>query len=111
MFLSIILENAGMTYEMAHDGLEAVEKFHTGKYDVVLMDENMPNMGGMDAMKEFLKIEEAENRPHTPVISLTANALQGDKERFLEAGFDDYLSKPVDPQSLMQAIGCLILGA
>jgi CheY-like chemotaxis protein len=108
MFLSIILENAGMTYEMAHDGVEAVEKFRSGKYDVILMDENMPNMGGMEAMKEILKIEEAENRPHTPVISLTANALQGDRERFLEAGFDDYLSKPVDPQNLMQAIGHVV---
>jgi signal transduction histidine kinase len=105
MLLSIILENAGMTYDMAEDGIEALEKFHEGNYDVILMDENMPNMGGMEAMKEILKIEKEEGRVHTPVISLTANALQGDKERFLEAGFDDYLSKPVDPQGLMSTIG------
>jgi signal transduction histidine kinase/CheY-like chemotaxis protein len=105
MFLSIILENAGISYEMANDGLEALEKFKSGRYDVILMDENMPNMGGMEAMKEILKIEEKENKPHTPVISLTANALQGDRERFLKAGFDDYLSKPVDPKSLINAIG------
>ncbi|MCF6206795.1 MAG: response regulator [Sulfurovum sp.] len=105
MLLGMILESAGLTYEMAHDGLEALEKFKLGKYDVILMDENMPNMGGMEAMKEMLKLEESEYRPHTPVVSLTANALQGDRERFLEAGFDDYISKPVDPVKLRKVIG------
>jgi signal transduction histidine kinase len=108
MLLSMILENAGLTYDMAYDGLEALEKFKIGKYDVILMDENMPNMGGMEAMKEMLKMEESENRPHTPIVSLTANALQGDRERFLQAGFDDYLSKPVDPQGLIQTISRLL---
>ena len=108
MLLSMILENAGLTYDMAYDGIEAVEKFKIGKYDVILMDENMPNMGGMEAMKEILKIEEEERRPHTPIVSLTANALQGDRERFLMAGFDDYLSKPVDPKGLIQTISRLL---
>ena len=108
MLLSMILENAGLTYDMAYDGLEAVEKFKIGKYDVILMDENMPNMGGMEAMKEILKLEGEEKRPHTPIVSLTANALQGDKERFLDAGFDDYLSKPVDPQGLTKTISRLL---
>jgi len=108
MFLSIILENAGMTYEMAHDGMEALEKFKSSKFDLILMDENMPNMGGMEAMKAILAIEAEKKCAHTPVISLTANALQGDKERFLQAGFDDYLSKPIDPQNLMSAMGRLL---
>ena len=108
MLLGMILDNAGLTYDMAHDGMEALEKFKVGKYDVVLMDENMPNMGGMEAMKEMLRLESEERRPHTPVVSLTANALQGDRERFLESGFDDYLSKPVDPQGLIRTIARLI---
>ena len=108
MFLGIILENYGLTFEMAHDGLEAIEKFKTGTYDLILMDENMPNLGGMDAAKEIRKIEEEKGLSHTPVISLTANALQGDRERFLEAGFDDYLTKPVDPNLLLKAMGRLI---
>jgi len=70
----------GLTYEMATDGLEAVEKFKNGTFDIILMDENMPNMGGMEAMKEIVKLEETENRPHTPIVSLTANAVQGDRE-------------------------------
>jgi len=104
MFLSIILDNAGLTYEMAHDGIEAIEKFKTGKYDLILMDENMPNLGGMDATREILKIEEEQSLPHTPVVSLTANALQGDRERFLNAGFDDYLTKPIDPEVLFKTM-------
>jgi len=104
MFLSIILDNAGLTYEMAHDGVEAIEKFKTGSFDLILMDENMPNLGGMDATKEILKIEQERSLHHTPVISLTANALQGDRERFLEAGFDDYLTKPIDPDLLLKTM-------
>jgi CheY-like chemotaxis protein len=103
-YVGIILENAGLTYDMANDGLEAVEKFKTGNYDIILMDENMPNMGGTEATQKILEIEKEEGKKHTPVIALTANALQGDKERFLEAGFDDYLSKPVDPATLLTTI-------
>ena len=108
MLLGIILDNAGLTYEMATDGLEAIEKFKNGTFDIILMDENMPNMGGMEAMKEIVKLEEAENRPHTPIVSLTANAVQGDRERFLDAGFDDYISKPVDPENLLAIISRLL---
>ena len=108
MLLGIILDNAGLTYEMATDGLEAIEKFKNGTFDIILMDENMPNMGGMEAMREIVKLEEAENRPHTPIVSLTANAVQGDRERFLKAGFDDYISKPVEPENLLALISRLL---
>jgi len=104
MFVGIILENAGLTYEMANDGLEAIEKFKTGKYDLILMDENMPNLNGTEAAREILKIEKDEGLAHTPVITLTANALKGDREMFLAAGFDDYLSKPIDPQKLLRTM-------
>ena len=104
MFVSIVLDNAGITYDMAHDGLEAIEKFKENKYDLILMDENMPNMGGMEATKEILKLEQEQNLPHTPIVSLTANALQGDKERFLAAGFDDYLTKPIEPDLLLKTL-------
>lgn len=104
MFIGIVLDNAGITYETANDGIEAVEKFKTGKYDLILMDENMPKLNGTDATKAILKIETQKNLVHTPIISLTANALKGDRERFLEAGMDDYLSKPVDPNSLINLL-------
>ena len=108
MLLGIILDNAGLTYEMATDGLEAIEKFKNGTFDLILMDENMPNMGGMEAMKEIIRLEEIEKREHTPIVSLTANAVQGDRERFLNAGFDDYISKPVEPENLLMIISRLL---
>jgi signal transduction histidine kinase len=108
MFVGIILENAGLTFEMANDGLEAIEKFKTGNYDLILMDENMPNLNGTEATKEILKIEKEKGLAHTPIISLTANALKGDRELFLAAGFDDYLSKPIDPQNLLKTMKRLL---
>ncbi len=100
MFIGIVLESAGLTYETANNGLEAVEKFKNGKYNLILMDENMPKLNGTGATKAILAFEREQNLDHTPIISLTANALKGDKERLLAAGMDDYLSKPVSPASL-----------
>lgn len=100
MFLGIILENAGLTYDTVSNGIEAIEKFKIKKYDLILMDENMPKLGGIATTQMILDIEQEKDLDHTPVISLTANALKGDRERFLKAGMDDYLSKPIDPNSL-----------
>ncbi len=100
MFLGIVLGNVGLTYDIATNGIEAIEKFKIKKYDLILMDENMPKLGGIAATQVILDIEKVKSLDHTPIISLTANALKGDRERFLEAGMDDYLSKPVDPNSL-----------
>ncbi|RLA78213.1 MAG: hypothetical protein DRG78_15660 [Epsilonproteobacteria bacterium] len=101
MFLGIVLKNAGLTYDTATNGLEAIDQFKTKKYDLILMDENMPKLGGIAATKIILKIEREDGLKHTPIISLTANALKGDRERFLEAGMDAYLSKPIDPNLLV----------
>ena len=108
MFIGIVLRNAGASHEIAVNGLEAIEKFKTGSYNLILMDENMPLLGGIDAAKAILKIEQEQMLKHTPIISLTANALKGDKERFLEAGMDDYLSKPIEPVKLIQTIRSLL---
>jgi len=104
MFIGIILDNAGITYDIAQNGIEAVKKFQTGKYDLILMDENMPKLSGTGATKAIIKIEKQQNLKHTPIISLTANAFNGDRERFLAAGMDDYLSKPVEPSTLIRVI-------
>jgi len=108
MYLAIILDNAKVTYEIANNGIEAVEKFKTGKYDVILMDENMPKLSGTGATKIILELEKEQDLVHTPIISLTANALKGDRERFLEAGMDDYISKPIEPEKLIYTINKLL---
>ncbi len=104
MFLGITLSNEGMTYDVAYNGVDAVEKFKAQHYDLILMDENMPKLSGSSATKIIRKIEKEEKLKHTPIISLTANAFNGDRERFLKAGMDDYISKPVEPDNLIQLI-------
>lgn len=105
MLAGIILENAGMTYDVAVNGFEAIEKFKSGHYGLILMDENMPKLDGVSATREIRKIEKQRHLPHTPIVALTANALKGDKERLLKSGMDNYITKPIEPEKLLQAIG------
>ena len=96
MLMKVLLKKMNLTFEFADDGKIAVEMFKENKYDIVLMDENMPNMNGIKATKLILKYEQENNLPHTPIIALTANALKGDREKFLSAGMDEYLTKPIN---------------
>jgi PAS domain S-box-containing protein len=98
--MTIILEKLHITYDTANDGVEAVEMFKTERYDAILMDENMPNMNGIEATKQILMYERETQKHHTPIVALTANALKGDKERFLAAGMDAYLTKPINIRKL-----------
>ena len=104
MFMKILFKKMKISYELADDGIEAIEVFKKGKFDAVLMDENMPNMNGIEATKHILKYEEENNLKHTPIIALTANALKGEKKRFLNAGMDDYLSKPLDKNKFIAVL-------
>ena len=111
MFMKVILKKMGFTFDIAFNGLEAIERFprlvcenSKTKYDMILMDENMPNMNGIEATKRILQLEKELNLPHTPIIALTANALKGDRERFLSAGMDEYLTKPVDKNKLSEVL-------
>ncbi|WP_199610853.1 two-component sensor histidine kinase BarA [Flocculibacter collagenilyticus] len=87
--------------EIAHNGAEAVEKCKTTSYDIVFMDIQMPIMDGITACQ---KIKEASLNEETPIIAVTAHALAGEKEKMLEAGFNGYLTKPIDDEMLRQAI-------
>jgi len=104
MFMKVLLKKLQLDYDVANDGLEAIEKFKDNKYDAILMDENMPNMNGIEATKRILEIEKEHNLVHTPIIALTANAIKGDRERFLEAGMDEYLTKPVNKKKLAEVL-------
>jgi len=96
MFMKVILKKQKLKFDIANDGVEAIEAFKSKKYDLILMDENMPNMNGIEATKHILEMEKIQNLQHTPIIALTANALKGDREKFLSAGMDEYMTKPVD---------------
>jgi len=97
LLMGILLEDLGLKISIANDGLEAVKSFQENEYDIILMDENMPNMNGIEATQ---KIRSIKDKKQIPIIAVTANALKGDRERFLEAGMDDYISKPIDSDKL-----------
>ncbi len=93
----LMVERAGFRADVAANGLEALEAVSRIPYDMILMDCQMPEMDGYEATK---KIREAEGVNHVPIIALTANAMQGDRDKCLEAGMDDYLTKPIRPEEL-----------
>ncbi len=93
--------------EIASNGKEALDKFGTSKYDIILMDIQMPIMNGIVSTKKIREIE-ASTTSHTPIIAITANALLGDKEECIEAGMDDYISKPFQIEVLIQKMKNLL---
>lgn len=99
-----ILENMGLKTIHAENGMEAVEKVQSATFDLILMDVQMPVMNGFDATREIRKIEQTENRAHVPIIAITANAMQGDREKCLESGMDDYIAKPIQIPDLQALI-------
>jgi len=89
------LEDLGLEITLANNGLEAFEKRKNGNFDVIFMDIQMPVLDGIEATQEILDYEEDFEVDHVPIIALTANALKGDRERFLDAGMDEYTTKPL----------------
>lgn len=98
-----LLAKMGHTVELACNGLQAVELYQKNTFDVVLMDVQMPEMGGFEATEQIRYIDKAQNR-HTPIIALTAYAMQGDEQKCLAAGMDDYLTKPLDKHKLQNTL-------
>lgn len=99
-----ILEESGLTVDLANNGLEAFEKRRNNEYDLLFMDIQMPVMDGIEATHEILDYEDDEEVPHVPIIALTANALKGDRERFLSEGLDEYISKPLETSELLAVL-------
>ncbi|WP_297443001.1 ATP-binding protein [Sulfurimonas sp.] len=89
------LEDLGLNVDIASNGLEAFQKRKDGDYNLIFMDIQMPFLDGIEATHEILEYEEDNNQVHVPIVALTANALKGDRERFLEAGLDEYTTKPL----------------
>jgi len=89
------LEDLGLTITIANNGLEAFQKRKDGHFDMIFMDIQMPFLDGVEATQEILEWEEDYGQIHTPIVALTANALKGDREKFLAAGLDEYTTKPL----------------
>jgi len=99
-----LLRQSGVNATVAGNGLQALEQLAGRRWDVVLMDCQMPVMDGFEATRRWREMESASGAPRVPVIALTANAMQGDRERCIQAGMDDYLSKPIDRAALAQQL-------
>ena len=103
-----LLEEAGYLVDVAEDGLEALAAIRRENYDLVLMDAQMPNMDGLQATRAIRDL--GDGRGRIPIIALTANAMAGDREHYLAAGMDDYLSKPLDAASMLSMVQAWIAG-
>ena len=102
-----MLEYFGCRTDVAENGRQALEAFARQRYDLILMDCQMPEMDGYEATRVIRQQEAGPGqapRPHVPIIALTAHAMEGDRELCLEAGMDDYLSKPYKPEELNAAL-------
>ena len=90
------LEDLCLDIVVAEDGAQALERFRERRYAVILMDLQMPVMDGLETTRRIRHIEHSEGLGHTPVVGVTANAFPQDRLRCLDAGMDDYMSKPFD---------------
>ena len=100
--LQTVLESAGFEVDLRQDGTDALAAVQGGEhYDLILLDIMMPVMDGYEAMQ---RIRRQKKHVDLPIIALTANALPGDRERCLDAGMDDYLSKPVNRKQLQSTL-------
>jgi signal transduction histidine kinase/CheY-like chemotaxis protein len=101
---TILLNRMGYEVTLANHGLEAVEAFRNGTFDLILMDIQMPEMGGIEATQLIRDLEKMQGLTPTPIIAVTANALKGDRELYLASGMDGYVSKPISTETLKSEI-------
>jgi len=102
LVVRVMLERMGYRVDVANDGLEAVSMWGAGGYGAVLMDCQMPQLDGYGATQRIRAVE--AGGPRVPIIAVTANAMKGDRERCLESGMDDYLTKPIESDGLRDAL-------
>ncbi len=98
------LQKMGCEAEAASDGVEAVERIKDERYDIVLMDVQMPEMDGIETTRRIRREEIEDNRPRMPIIAMTAHALSDDKERCINGGMDGYITKPINVSELSDTI-------
>ncbi len=104
---SIMLQKHGFNADVANNGKEAIEAHEENPYDLILMDVQMPEMDGFEATENIREWENTVQK-HTPIIAMTAHAMKGDEKMCLEAGMDAYITKPIQPQALIETIENLL---
>ena len=97
-----MLKRLGYRADVAANGFEVLQALQRQKYDIILMDVRMPELSGLEATRQIRKLWPASQQPR--IIAVTAYALEGDREKCLEAGMDDYISKPVKMEELYSTL-------
>jgi CheY-like chemotaxis protein len=105
---TILLSRMGYEVVIANNGIEAIEACTHSHFDLILMDIQMPEMGGVEATEVIRGMEKSEQKNRTPIIAVTANALKGDRERYMASGMDGYVSKPIALEALRLEIKRLL---
>jgi two-component system sensor histidine kinase/response regulator len=112
MIAEAILGQAGYSVTSVSNGEEALQRWHAQRFDIIVMDVQMPVLDGLEATRRIRRIEADEGRDaRTPIIGLTANALKGDREQCLGAGMDDYIAKPMHNDELLAALARVLAHA
>ncbi len=93
--IEVLIKKLGFECTLVNNGQEAIDKYKSNHYDLILMDINMPVLDGVSATREILRLQKEEEFYAIPIIALTANSIEGDKERYLYAGMTDYMAKPI----------------
>ena len=101
-----ILERLGHTVQVAGTGQEVLDALEESGFDMILMDIQMPEMDGLEATSH-IRARETTKGGHIPIVAMTAHAMAGDRERFLEAGMDEYISKPISQERLREVVRSL----
>lgn len=104
-----MLGQAGLEVDIAENGRKALAAIETKQYDLLLLDVQMPEIDGFEVARR-IREQEAKTGGHLPIVALTAHAMKGDRQRCLEAGMDDYVSKPFDEETLLAAMARFIPG-
>ncbi len=109
MVAMALLKKRGLAITVANDGVEGLEKGSNNYFDLVLMDIQMPKMGGIEAMQLLKQHYDETGKPNTPIVALTANAMEGAAEEYFKEGMDDYLTKPINLESLDRVLERFLL--
>ena len=103
LLIKIVLQKLGLDVTIVENGQLAVEKYQNEKYDLIFLDINMPVMDGLTALK-LIREYEKEIQRYTPIVALTANTINGDREKYIDEGMDNYLSKPLERNQLISIL-------
>ncbi|MFO8067700.1 MAG: response regulator [Bacteroidales bacterium] len=106
LYLASFLKSKGWAVTTASNGIKVLEEYKKKDFDIILMDGQMPKMDGFEATKKIRSLEK-QRKKHIPIIAITGYAIQGDREKFINVGMDDYITKPIDENKLIELIESL----